>query len=239
MKEVYKDQFNWWQKVIASISGMWRINRGSIDFKWGYFAPDYGFELMFNRGGYFDQHCSINVCLIWGKLQVKLPFKTKIPESCDTPRYGVQIHNNTFWLHIGGKMNSWEQCDAKWITWDLPFFSWVFDWHKMKLLNGDMVKYSYESRGEAHTEKHPYTYTLSSGVIQNRTATCFVEERQWHRKWLPFIKMNKRVIDVSFDDEVGEESGSWKGGTVGCGYDMNKGETIKGCLARMESERKF
>ena len=239
MKEVNKDQFNGWQKFLASMLGMWRINKDSVDFKWGYFAPGYGFEFMFNRGGYFDQHCSINVCIIWGKLNVKLPFKTKITESCDTPRYGIKIHNNTFWLHLGGKMNSWEQCDSKWITWDLPFLTWVFDWHRMQLPDGNWVKYTYEDRNKAHTEKHPYTYALHSGVIQKRTATCYIEERQWRRKWLPFIKMNKRVIDISFSDEVGERSGSWKGGTVGCGYDMNRGETIKDCLARMELDRKF
>jgi len=234
-KERYSNEINRALKWL----GVTRVCRDSVEFKWGWFAPRPGFELMFNRGGYFDQTCSFDLCIFWGKLNIKTPFKTKIPESCDTPNYGIQIHNNTFWLHLGGKMNSWEQCDSKWITWDLPIFSWVFDWHKIQLPDGNLAKYTYEDRSKARTESHPYKYKLNSGVTQETMATCFIEERQWHRKWLPFIKMNKRVIDITFNDEVGERSGSWKGGTTGCSYDVKGKETMLECLRRMESERKF
>ena len=46
-------------------------------------------------------------------------------------------------------------------------------------------------------------------------------------------------MSVNFSDEVGERSGSWKGGTLGCGYDLLKNETMEQCLRRMEKERKF
>lgn len=242
MKTTYQSEFNWWQRALSILLGMWRINDTSIDFKWGYFAPRFGFKFIVNRGGYFDQTYSINFCLIWGEFQVKLPFKTRIPESCDTPRYGIDIHGNTFWIHLGGKMNSWEQCDSKWITWDLPFFSWVFDWHKVKMPDGKwelVERCDFGYREKVYTETHPYTYVLRSGEIQEREATCYVEERQWHRKWFPFARMNSRVINIDFSDEVGEGTGSWKGGTVGCSYDLKEGETIKECLKRMESEREF
>jgi len=168
-----------------------------------------------------------------------LPFKTKIIETCDAPNYGIAIHNNTFWLYLGGKMNDFDQCDSKWITWDLPFFSWAFDWHRMQSPNGEWLAYDYDDRGNAYSEQHPYKYTLKSGEVQDVEATCFIEERQWHRKWMPFMKMNRRVIDISFSSEVGERSGSWKGGTVGCSYDLLKCESIRNCLWRMEAERKF
>ena len=213
--------------------------KSSYNFKWGYFAPRYGFDFTLDRGGYFDQRYAVSICFIWGMLHAYLPFKTRIPESCDTPKYGIQIHNNTFWLHLGGKMNDWEQCDSKWITWDLPFFSWVHDWHRMQAPQGKWIDGGYENKDQALKESHTYHYKLNSGKIQQVIATCLIEERQWHRKWLPFWKMNRRVIDVEFSDEVGERSGSWKGGTVGCGYDLLKGETIKQCLRRMEKERKF
>ena len=213
--------------------------KDSYQFNWGYFAPRFGFSLMLNRGGYFDQRYSLDFHFIWGMFNILLPFKTRIPESCDTPNYGIQIHNNTFWVHLGGKMNDWEQCDSKWVTWDLPFFSWVFDWHRMQSPGGEWLAYDYDDRGKAYTEKHPYKYTLKSGEIQDVEATCFVEERKWHRKWLPFLKMKRRVIDIAFSDEVGERSGSWKGGTVGCSYDLLKCESIANCLRRMEAERKF
>jgi len=90
-----------------------------------------------------------------------------------------------------------------------------------------------------------YTYTRKSGEIQKRIATFYVEEREWRWKMfhrLPFRFGPKRVrrsISIQFDDEVGEGTGSWKGGTIGCSYSMKNGETPMACLRRMEVERKF
>lgn len=57
--------------------------------------------------------------------------------------------------------------------------------------------------------------------------------------FLPFPRMIRNSIDVYFDGEVGKETGSWKGGTIGCDYDLKKGETMLECLRRMEVEREF
>lgn len=51
--------------------------------------------------------------------------------------------------------------------------------------------------------------------------------------------MERRVIEIEFDGEVGERTGSWKGGTIGCSYKMQEDKTIEQCLRRMERERKF
>jgi len=48
----------------------------SISGKWGYFSPVFGFSLILNRGGYFDQRYSIDINLAWGLLSINLPFKT-------------------------------------------------------------------------------------------------------------------------------------------------------------------
>ncbi len=89
---------------------------------------------------------------------------------------------------------------------------------------------------------HDYHYCLKNWTIQERKATIGVSEREWRIRtlmWLPFPRIVRRVIDVEFSDEVGERSGSWKGGTTGCGYDLRKNETPLECLRRMERERKF
>lgn len=89
----------------------------------------------------------------------------------------------------------------------------------------------------------PYRYTLRSGEVQERTAKYYVEEREW--RWRIFHpvaigpKKVQRSISVKFDKEVGEGTGSWKGGCVGCGYEMLPGETPEQTLRRMEKERKF
>lgn len=87
-------------------------------------------------------------------------------------------------------------------------------------------------------EAHPYTYKLKNGEVQNVIATISAESREWKRRWLPFRKLS-RSIDVNFNGEVGEGTGSWKGGTIGCGYEMLDGESPLDTLRRMERERIF
>jgi hypothetical protein len=157
------------------------------------------------------------------------------------PKYGISVHNETLWIHTGGKYDrSIGQCTSgQWIAWDLPWFSWIFEFHHWASPDGNWIDGGYENAEKAYSEKHDYTYVLNSGEIQKRSAIVRKEERQWHRKWFPFIKMNRKTIDVEFNDEVGERTGSWKGGCVGCGYDMKKGESMLDTLRRMEKERKF
>jgi hypothetical protein len=69
-----------------------------------------------------------------------------------------------------------------------------------------------------------------------------VEEREWRPRWFKWTSLFskvKRTIDINFNDEVGERTGSWKGGTLGCGYDLLPDETPLECLRRMEKEREF
>lgn len=88
----------------------------------------------------------------------------------------------------------------------------------------------------------PYRYVLRSGEVQERTATVYVERMEWRRKWtrwLPLFAKVRTSIDVAFNDEVGERTGSWKGGCIGCGWNMLPGETAEQTLRRMERERVF
>lgn len=89
---------------------------------------------------------------------------------------------------------------------------------------------------------YEYRYTLRSGEVQRRKATVKVEEMEWRwraLRWLPWPRKVSRTIAVEFDGEVGERSGSWKGGTIGCGYELRHSESPLQCLRRMEVERKF
>jgi hypothetical protein len=99
-----------------------------------------------------------------------------------------------------------------------------------------------EARSEPYTEAHPYTYVLRSGKVQDRVAT--ISKRRHVLTWRAFRAIGwprwiKESIDIQFDHEVGERSGSWKGGCIGCGYDLRPGETMEQALRRMEAERKF
>jgi hypothetical protein len=87
-----------------------------------------------------------------------------------------------------------------------------------------------------------YLYPLRNGETQERTATVYVERMEWRQRWLkwcPFFAKKRQSIEVEFSDEVGERSGSWKGGCIGCGYGMKPGESAEQTLRRMERERTF
>lgn len=87
-------------------------------------------------------------------------------------------------------------------------------------------------------EQHPYEYQLESGEVQKRIARIKPERRVWTRPWLPW-RLERHYIDIEFDGEVGERSGSWKGGCTGCSFDMLSGEAPLAALRRMELHRKF
>ncbi len=95
---------------------------------------------------------------------------------------------------------------------------------------------------EAAKISQPYPYLTRGGTFQGDiTATAHMERTHMvYRVFgLPVKRVIKHSIDVAFDKEVGSERGSWKGGTVGCGYDMKPGETISQTLHRMRRERSF
>lgn len=87
-----------------------------------------------------------------------------------------------------------------------------------------------------------YAYKRANGEVQHRVATFYAEVAEWRWRWLmwlPFPRKVRQSISVNFNDEIGEETGSWKGGTMGCGYDMKPGEAPLDTLRRMERERRL
>lgn len=133
------------------------------------------------------------------------------------------------------------------VVWWLPWLHKVHQRHEVRRADGSWVPFvgSWEHDKEPDGREQfefPYTYRLRSGEIQNRIATVFVERRAWRPKWFQWTALfeeSHQNIDVTFNDEVGECTGSWKGGTVGCGYSILPGESPEQTLRRMERERIF
>jgi len=142
------------------------------------------------------------------------------------------------------------------------FMPWSLHWYRSSyLLKSDEeyhwdsdLKWEHETKGNGKNmwedkwkdvlwkKTYPYEYTLKSGETQGRTAEIKVVEQEWRRRWLMWTPLFNRVsrrIDVSFSDEVGEQSGSWKGGTVGCSFEILFSETPREALRRMELTCKF
>jgi hypothetical protein len=131
-------------------------------------------------------------------------------------------------------------------VWWIPWLNKVHQRHEVRRVDGSWVPFvgSWEQKESDGREEFtlPYCYILRNGTPQHRTATVFVERRAWRPKWFQWssiFEKSRQSIDVCFDDEVGERSGSWKGGCVGCGWEMLPGETAEQTLRRMERERKF
>lgn len=220
MREVYDYDFKGWQLTLKKYLGLERITNDSYEFKWGYFSPKFGFSLLFNRGGYFDSRTSFDICLGWGHFNIKFPYKTKLEKGCDLPRYGVTIHNDTFWIYRGGKFDSYiGQTDSKCTTFYLPWFNLEHDneFHCVQTPDGTWEKETDYDAPNAQKLQIPFVYTLRNGDEQFRIATCYKERRRWHRKWFRFLPaaITEYKVNISFSDEVGERSGSWKGGVTG------------------------
>lgn len=158
--------------------------------------------------------------LIFVSIGISFPWPWTVPDEyqCSGPRYGFTFFDDG--LHL-----SWGKSKGKR---DDPFTIIRMPWgwrHK-------------EHKVLSNPETHPYKYVLKSGEVQERIATIQIESRLWTRPWIPYRLLSK-YIEVHFSDEVGERSGSWKGGTIGCSYDMKPGETALQTLKRMEAERVF
>jgi hypothetical protein len=178
--------------------------------------------------------------------------------------FGVAIHNTAVWLYTGyDPMGGWSR-DMPW--WD-KCHSWYFPWdlehHKTDVLThaanipGLAIPVFTQRRGEGKlgdgsfertqaaqrtvSDTYDYAYTLKSGEVQHRKATVYVYRRFWRARWWPLIPRTKvrTCINVNFDAEVGEGTGSWKGGCTGCGWELMQGETPRMALKRMEMTRKF
>lgn len=154
------------------------------------------------------------------RVAFSFPWKWVVPDDyqCSGPTYGFTFFDDGLHLHWG---KTHGKRDDPMTIIDMP---WRWKHREHLILS--------------KPETHPYTYTLRSGEVQHRTATIKVERRTWTRWWLPFRRIS-RSIDVEFSGEVGERTGSWKGGCIGCSFPMLASETPVQALRRMEATRKF
>lgn len=164
----------------------------------------------------------VRICIGFATFAFAFPWKWVVPDEgqCSGPRYGFAFFGDKLWLYFG-KDTGRSRDPRRYIALSMPW-----EWrHRLHEVIGEPVQYRYR-------------YALRSGEVQERTATIKPERRLWTRPWFP-SKRESRYIDIEFNDEVGERSGSWKGGCIGCSYDMLEGETPLTTLRRMERERKF
>lgn len=152
-------------------------------------------------------------------------------------QWGGLLFEDSLHLH-------WNECTK---VWGLPWKAKIFQRHEVRRVDESWAPFV----GSWERDKEPdgrqelnfsYIYTLRSGETQTRTATVYVQRYAHRPKWFTWTRLFETVrqsISVEFSDEVGEQTGSWKGGCVGCSWGMLPGETAEESLRRMERERKF
>jgi hypothetical protein len=243
--------------MLATLTGFRffeRDHRGRFElrFSWAEISGGFGFAAALCL---FEDHYSLHVRLGWPNIFIKLPILQRWHHD---PYEGMESWGLSLYLY-DAHLNWGRRCR-------IVHFPWSWEWQRTSVLMPDGRSWVHELRGhnvrhgevpcELPTDKRwwslrdvprwqrqlPYRYVLRSGEVQERTATISVEEREWRMRWtqwLPWPRRLQRTIDVQFSDEVGERSGSWKGGCVGCGYQLLPGEMAEECLRRMERDRKF
>lgn len=152
------------------------------------------------------------------RVAFSVPWSRVVPDEyqCSGPTYGFVFFDDGLHLH-------WGKCKGRR---DDPMTIVPMPWRWWHI----------EHKVHSEPETHPFTYKLRSGEVQERTATIRVESRSWWRPWPFFYRVN-RYISIDFNDEVGERSGSWKGGVMSCSHSMRRGESPLDTLRRMERER--
>jgi len=181
----------------------------------------------------------------WIKPYTRTKFYT--PDGHDTPRpytetfrreFGFRAGDGAIHFHYGEQVMEWPGDKSK--VW---FYPWRETTHIRRSLYDEagalfatftddkMWGDSYEARKaiEAACPVKLFLFAENDGDL--RVAQCRIEEREWRRgrglwRWLLAWKPNmvRRSLAIEYSDEVGRRKGSWKGGTIGCGIDMEKGE---------------
>lgn len=181
----------------------------------------------------------------WGDFYLNLPFNSGKTDECENPSYGFYMYHVD---PVPGKLNFPTEFIWQWNSYKSYTLPWGHTWIRSSILlkdgtwehekKGDRKEfYNDEWKEKQYMIEYDYVDKYDNTIIPTKV---YVEEREWRPiwfKWTSLFAMVRRSIDVHFSEEVGSRKGSWKGGTIGCGYPMKKGESAMECIKRMELER--
>lgn len=214
--------------------GMWRgwlKNGQSLELYWARRGWEFGAGVLVHSND--ADRGDRMLCLKFWRFSAYIPL--------GVTAHDVDTNNEPqWWVFVNEECGLW----FRWGRWskmyDLPGSLFTVG-YQQQMPDGSWVSV-FQNEAKPSSEAHPYTYVLKSGEVQNRTATISKRRHVLNRRWLRRLGWPNHIkesIAIDFDNEVGERSGSWKGGCTGCSYTMRKGETMLDALRRMEAEREF
>lgn len=204
-------------------------------------------DLTYQTHGYESKNAELHISMFGWHSMFRLPWKCKNCEPWrEEKKYGLSIHDQTVFFYWGYDLKGW----------DIPFINYgsAVRWDRYI---GPPNMYFYSSEDRECWMTHPYKTNYDGGCINPTTweydytdpydgtvVPCkfWVEELEWRPKWLRWTSLfakTRRFIEVEFSAEMGPRKGSWKGGTIGCGFDILPKEHPLNCIKRMEKEYKF
>ncbi len=220
-----------------------KIGKFEITTYWGWSGLSFRYE----TAGYEDGRHQILFFPLFVKFFITLPWG-KGDGDCEVPTYGFYTQKNALVLCWNRKNKFlWVPWTWEWVRTSrlLKDNTWAHDTRKTP-----KSFYKDEWKELVWQEQHPYHYVYYKRnpgdelpEVSRAIATIGVGEMEW--RWRIFRKLvigPKKVsksIKIDFSDEVGAGRGSWKGGVLGCGYDLREGEEPLLALRRMEKERRF
>ena len=230
--------------MIENLKLIKKIKKLDRQYNWGQFCwATKNFAIKYDAQDECDYPPMIIVAIPY-LFSIYYRLKRRKPESKDFRQknisYGFYFFNNSLVLLFGQKSKHID------MPWALQFTSselldfdlkTVFE-RKANAKMSDYFKEFYRLK-QSIERPYPFTYVLKNGTIQNRTAKVCIERRTWSMNWFRWVKKVSTTISIDFDEEVGEKSGSWKGGCTGCNYDLLDNETPEQALRRLESQKDY
>lgn len=164
---------------------------------------------------------------------------------------GLVIYKDCLHLSFLKDENEWKRTDPRiksiWV-----YFPWEWVFQKREIFDAqDKIVFTESNRKEkrtSHADRMEVEKSCSqtfdcqyyaSGlkITQFFKAQCYKSRMTHGMKWFPFVRRSSTSIWCSFDQEVGDKAGTYKGGVTGCGHEVLPGESVEDCLRRMLGER--
>lgn len=217
-----------------------RITIGKTEHFQLEFYPSWGFTIKYLLEGYNDYNNPLFIFqFIFGAFYLTFPWKHNViyDPGHDGPSYGIVYHMRSFQIYWNRK------CKIIHMPYD-------YTWIRTSLLLKDGT-WEHETKGNRKTFYEepwlskqweiiiPYKHITSNEGHIDLEITCHMTEREWRQKWLKWTKIGRKTrktIDVKFSEEVGKGRGSWKGGTIGTGFNIPKNGTYLDALKDMEKQ---
>lgn len=158
--------------------------------------------------------------------------------------YGFFYSENSIHFHYGAMTHDSKTDHSK--VWFIPFLNWRFARHSLYDVEGNhfwtenrKAPKDWDDFFEAKKNVPSVSFEFDDYDGERITARTFIEEREWHFgegkfKWLSWFRkpMIRRSLDIEFSKETGRRKGSWKGGTIGHGIDLEPNEFHESAFRR-------